>query len=384
MMQSLALEGFKSFGERQVVPLRPISALVGPNNSGKSCFISAGGFLRALAEEGVDSAIKQHGGVTNLFHRPSPGGARLAFKVEADSGSYEVAFERSEPTSVRLGFERLTSKADEEAWRRVADFDELNPHSPFKLDLADGQQVLTSEHVPVLSLIPRQPAAGDRMTAFLPVLTSFVTSRTVKLSIDSLRQDAPFTEKPALGADGSGLAAVLSLWRGAYPERAERLDAALQSTMPEMRDALVMPAPQGNAFRLWFRQKDGERFDASTVSDGVLFFTALAMHAIDAEPGGVVFIEEPEHSIHPRRLSEVMNLLRRIVEQQGCQFVIATHSPVLLRELRDEPEAILLFRRGDKGTKVTPLSEVPHLVEALDRSDPGEMLENGFFNDPLP
>jgi hypothetical protein len=70
-------------------------------------------------------------------------------------------------------------------------------------------------------------------------------------------------------------------------------------------------------------------------------------------------------------------------QKQQCQFVIATHSPILVNELRDDPEAILLFRRSEQGSVVTPLSSVPKLVEALHETEPGELLANGFFNDPL-
>jgi len=45
--------------------------------------------------------------------------------------------------------------------------------------------------------------------------------------------------------------------------------------------------------------------------------------------------------------------------------------------------AILLFRRSDEGSVVTSLASVPRLVEALHRAEPGELLANGFFNDPL-
>jgi hypothetical protein len=72
---------------------------------------------------------------------------------------------------------------------------------------------------------------------------------------------------------------------------------------------------------------------------------------------------------------------RRLVVDKKCQFIIATHAPALLDEFRDQPEAILLFRRGPNGSIVRPLTKVPDLVKALDRTKPGEMLASGFFND---
>ena len=46
MLSSITLRNFKSFGEEQTIPLRPITVLVGPNNSGKSAFMNIGQFVR--------------------------------------------------------------------------------------------------------------------------------------------------------------------------------------------------------------------------------------------------------------------------------------------------------------------------------------------------
>ena len=128
-----------------------------------------------------------------------------------------------------------------------------------------------------------------------------------------------------------------------------------------------------------------KQFDALHISDGVLCFIALAMQVISAEPRTLLFIEEPEFSIHPRRIHDLVELFRTIVYERKCQIVITTHSPVLLHEFRDEPEAILLFRRDEvKGTRVNPLTDFQGLMEALRtrEADPGDMLTNGFFNEP--
>ena len=210
-------------------------------------------------------------------------------------------------------------------------------------------------------------------------------SREIKLFVPYLRDDAKVVPTPTLGSDGSGLAAVLGLWRGSDPQRAEQLDKFMRECVPEIAHVLVKPGPTPGTQRLWVQQQDGELFDAAHLSDGVLCFLALAMHAIDAEPGAVVFVEEPEQSVHPYFIRKLLDLFRVIVHERKCQVVIVTHSPVLLHELRDEPEAILLFRRdATKGTRVNPLTDFPDLMNALDnrKADPGEMLISGFLTSP--
>ncbi len=169
--------------------------------------------------------------------------------------------------------------------------------------------------------------------------------------------------------------------RWSFPEKLDEFNAILRRCLPEMQRIHAPPAQQPGHVRLVFEQKDGERFDASEVSDGVVLFSALIAHAIEAPEDGLVLIEEPERGLHPRRLVELLDVLRTLVEKRRTQFVLATHSPALLNLLRDEPEAILLFRRTDAGTEIRRLSDVPELAESLTRTDPGELLASGAFNE---
>jgi predicted ATPase len=381
MIKSITLQNYRSFGAKQTIPLEPITVLVGPNNSGKSSFMSVGSLFRGIHEAsrgGVAGLFLRDLDLSNLLHRPPAADGSFLIEWETDQGSYGARLRRD-----------ATGLQHVDEWLR---------HSKLGAAWATVQAPRDGRLVPMLgSTVSRDtwqpsPFAGfyttlgireREVTPFAEVLTPLARSREVKLSLGALRTDAPFENQPVLGPDGSRMATVVSLWRSAHPERAEMLDATLQGSIPEIRHVLATPAPTGPMYRLWFRQKDGEMFDAFHVSDGVLLFTALAMQAIDAGPGSVIFLEEPEHSIHPTRLHDIVELLRRMVHEKGCQFVIATHSPVLLSEFRDEPEAILLFRRGDEGTLVTRLSDVPRLVDALRKADPGEMLSSGFFNDPI-
>jgi predicted ATPase len=210
-----------------------------------------------------------------------------------------------------------------------------------------------------------------------------VFSREIKLDLSALRQDAEVVPEPRLGLDGADLAAVIGLWRGSDPERAEHLHDFVRRCLPEVKHILVRPSPTPAYQRLWVQQDNNEQFDAEHLSDGVLCFIALAMHAIDAAPGSLLFIEEPEQSIHPRRLGDLVDLFRQIVDERKCQVVLATHSAALLNHFRDEPEAIVLFRRGENGTRVNSLTKFPDLMAALEkRAEPGEMLVDGFLNEP--
>ncbi|NTX10556.1 AAA family ATPase [Myxococcus sp. CA056] len=372
MIRSITLQNFKSFGTLQRVPLEPITVLVGPNNSGKSSFMTVGRFVSNLVVGQGQDAVMQEGDSHFLFHRPyihaPKHGENLALGWETDLGStYILELSRSSRVGAIPSFEEISaSEADLTIrFRYPNDF------------IVRGVQTQnsTGDLAPALRFV----VAGEdrRMLSFWQPLAH---SRMVKLSLRALRADSEVVPEPKLTPEGAGLAAVLGLWRGSRPEKVEELESFLQKCLPEVRNALVRPAPTPGHQRLWLRQRDGEEFDAEHLSDGVLCFTALTMHAIEAGPGQIIFIEEPEHSIHPRRLRELVDLLKELTLAKKCQFVIATHSPVLLNAFRDEPEAIVLFRRSETGTRVNRLQDIPLLREALTSAPPGELLESGFFN----
>ena len=381
MITSFTLENYRSFGERQTIPLEPLTVIVGPNNSGKSSFLGLGRFIQKVVASGAQEAFAQEGGEEFLFHRPRPKGSELVIRWESELGFYSVNL--SSPA--RQSQEHLEIGQPKPVPIRYSD--------PLTDDvLIDGKRTFGSGELPFqgLRVLISQPERFDRdpifpgfAKRFLPIVEPIVKSRFVKLSLDSLRMDSEVVPEPQLAADGGGLAAVLALWRGSQPDRSDALEEFLRKALPEVKRALVRPSPRKSYQRLWIEQKDGELFDAPHLSDGILFFTALAMHAIDMPPGAILFVEEPELCVHPRRLHDLVNLFRQLSSERPCQIVITTHSPILLNEFRDEPEAILLFQRGERGTRVKRLSELPELAQVLYKTEPGSMLANGFFNEPF-
>lgn len=383
MLTSITLQNFKSFGEEQTIPLRPITVLVGPNNSGKSNLVSLGRFVRNVVEAGEEAALEAEGGDSFLFRRPPVDSGAIRIAWASADGSYLTEFEEFSGELAQVE-EKLEHHQHGRAWEK----DEAQWKLIVPEVVRTGGRFKPEEHwvwnYDVLSGLKMVLNSSDWIASgFQGLVRSIVSSAEIKLSLGALRQDAEVVPTPRLGVDGSNLAAVLGLWRGSDPDRADHLHEFVRRSIPEIKHVFVKPSPQPAYQRLWFQQTDGQQFDAGHVSDGVLFFTALAMRAIEAEPGSLLFIEEPEQCIHPRRLGMIVDLFRQIVAERKCQIVVVSHSPALLDEFRDEPEAIVLFRRGENGTQVKQLAELPTLVEALRDAQPGEMLANGFFDAPF-
>lgn len=116
------------------------------------------------------------------------------------------------------------------------------------------------------------------------------------------------------------------------------------------------------------------------VSSGTLRLLALMTALFTSSKAKLIGIEEPENYIHPTALSAFMDYIQNVREH--TQFMITTHSPLVLDAL-NEPEAVRVVRR-DRETGTTVQTGNPEGVRrALDESGfgLGEYYETrGFGN----
>jgi len=158
-----------------------------------------------------------------------------------------------------------------------------------------------------------------------------------RLSPDLLRTPAVPTPDAVLTATGDNLAAVLDrLITGPDRSAIARLEQALHEAIPTLRGiALRTIDGKTGAKSLEFVLSTGTKGPPVTIpcahaSDGAMLFTAFLALAFSDEPG-LILIEEPENGLHPSRLQEVVDMLRKISEgalgNQPRQVIITTHSP---------------------------------------------------------
>jgi predicted ATPase len=102
--------------------------------------------------------------------------------------------------------------------------------------------------------------------------------------------------------------------------------------------------------------QNGVLVGARRMSEGLLYFLAFAaMRHLD--PPSLLLVEEPENGLHPARIREVVRMLRVIAEEIGTQVVMATHSPLVVNELKPEEVTVVTRPSIEEGTKLTPIKE---------------------------
>lgn len=190
------------------------------------------------------------------------------------------------------------------------------------------------------------------------------------------------TERFHLGPDGGFVAAVLDRlirqWRK-HPERLQQLVQTLRDLVPGLED-IDVKNPTRDLRKVVLQIDGGLEIPAEECSAGLrmlLFFVTLA-HLPD--PPRVVLIEEPETGIHPRRLGDVMKLLRGVTQgrygDHRAQVILTTHSPYLLDHVDIEQDQVLVFERQPDGSRTAQPVDSERLSVFLDEFMLGEVWYN--------
>jgi predicted ATPase len=82
-------------------------------------------------------------------------------------------------------------------------------------------------------------------------------------------------------------------------------------------------------------------------------FLALATHRFRGE--GLYILDEPEAALSPQRQLTLLSILHDHIEERGSQFIIATHSPILMAY----PKA-LIYRLGSSGIEQIAYEDTEH------------------------
>ncbi|MFO0959423.1 MAG: AAA family ATPase [Isosphaeraceae bacterium] len=292
------------------VPLCPLTVLIGANDTGKSSFISA---------------------LTRLFNPE-----RITHLDLANNNP-------AEPIFIEARLEEQTSI--QKKWK-------------FSY-LGDGNWVHTGEkpwndpppHFNKLAQI-QLPTAGPTMIS------------------NGLPDSVGANE---LGGDGSGVPALLDYLLRRDRNRFFKFVEAMRGQVPGLDDINIR-TPEASKRSLEFVINGGLIIPASEASAGVrllLYYMAQVFHP---NPPDILLIEEPENGIHPKRLKEVVRLLRGIATGghtgHPSQVILSTHSPYLLDFVIPEVDQVLVFRRKEDGSRT---------VDPLDGERLREFLENEFL-----
>lgn len=107
-----------------------------------------------------------------------------------------------------------------------------------------------------------------------------------------------------------------------------------------------------------------EPSELSAGEKGIIHFI-FSMHGYEIN-NGVMIIDEPELHLHPQLQKKYLDILNQVSDDEGIQFILATHSPVFVTP--ETIEGVHRFHIEKNFTKVTT-SDIISSVSGMDDKD---------------
>lgn len=312
----------------------PLHAFIGPNDSGKSTLLHGMRTVVQLASGQFEPKDDQWEPFDPFLVKTdgSPVMPDMQLACEVDDGWYAYDVDGN------AWVEHVRSKADD------GPSDLATPRPPWQ------RAIVFSLH-----------AAGSWGWAISRQLRA---ARLARFDPDALRAPSGLIPETArvdfLDERGRGLAGVYFALRNRNDDTFATIVTDVRKHFPTIK-GLRVKAVTSSEVVLEAELTTGARVEAARMSEGLLYYLAFAaLRHID--PVSLLLVEEPENGLHPARIAEVVRILRAIVEETGTQVIMATHSPLVVNELRPE-EVSVVTRSEATGTKVTRIHETPDFAE---------------------
>lgn len=374
----IKVSNFKSF-KKLDLELGKFNVVVGANASGKSNFISILGFIRDIANEGLDNAISRQGSeyLSNIGVRsPQTVSMKLmlselmtGFKVaesvvaRVEQASYEFDLKIApKKTGFGVTKDRLTMKLIFDQWNAEARKRKeprilgtgrlivrnekghvrinLEKPSSLKAKAVDIFPRFLPREIPLNTILLRSPY----FFVPPPISRDFSDIAIYDFDPKQSKKAVPVTGKSELENDGNNLSLVLKKIVENEAQK-RKFSNLLKDVLPFIDDLETEKfADKFLLFKLKEKYFEDTYFPASFISDGTVNISALLI-ALYFEKKALTIIEEPERNIHPYLISKVMAMMKDASKNK--QIILTTHSPEVVKytDLRD----ILLVSRDKDG-----------------------------------
>lgn len=375
MITKFRVQNFKALQDISL-ELTPIHVLIGPNDTGKTSILEAIAALCRSVDHQLPQAFLGSWEGNVLVWR---GSSKLTTVLTASvtNGNHKFTYE--------LDCRFLPNGRQATVWREVCTFPQGTGPVEFGLKNHANSGVYQLAFRGANGSVEHRNAAAAVHDALRGVQYYRWIPRLLKLPV------APDSKvRYRLEPSGFGLARCLDDILGYDRERFDALERRFIKIFPDVKSIMLKPEP---AFRTptdnpdlidMLQQADGKgihfkftgggsELPASQVSDGFMLVLAYLTVFYLPEPPRVFLAEEPENGIHPKRLQDVLKILRELVaEHSHVQVILTTHSPYVVDHFR--PEEVTHCRRNNDGSiSVQRLSNSKAVSEQIDVFTLGEI-----------
>ena len=310
---SLQLQNFRSFESMEPIALDQLNVLVGPNNAGKSSL------LRAL-------------------HLLQTGCGSMPPEVRVGANAAQVTIGLSEVHGV---FPWSTQS------QINTDFGTVT------INISSSDRITGN-----FNMAFREPNVGlNQLQNMEP--NHFIVPYLSKRKTATYQEDVRNEHALRVANDMSFLAAKLSrLANPGFPEHEH-----YSKTCMAILGFLVTAIPSAGGQRPGVYLPDRQTIPIDQMGEGVPNIVAL-LADLSLSTGKLFLIEEPENDLHPQALKALLDLI--VESSKSNQFVISTHSNIVVRHLASAPNSKLYNINTEAGRMppVATIREVEPTVEA--------------------
>jgi len=180
-----------------------------------------------------------------------------------------------------------------------------------------------------------------------------------QVSPDASRHAGVPTPNPALSTRGENLPAVIGWLQSKKPKEWRSVLKAMKEIVPELEDITVSYL-HTRTLGLFFKESGvGRPWSAEDVSDGTIRSLAMLVACFDPRNTALV-IEEPENSLHPWIIREVIGHLRKLSKDK--LVIVTTHSPIVLNIVN--PREVWVVYKKDGETAIKTLIDFDPQLES--------------------
>jgi|GEM_PF-3015853 len=396
-LKKLTIKNFKSLGDVTIEP-SDLTVIIGPNGSGKTNLANAFAFLKEVYANGLETAVQRSGGFENIFSAGN--------KDQKNTVSFELSFGLTFPEferrlSMFSGLFELDEKLKKSfsgseiivnyyfsiisgEIKRKFDFATRDEHLEI---LSDGiQQLMFTRKAgkmnrktagPLKGLLPRFDRAIGRSIINISPQQLFIASHPLfnMLLRDvihftsgwSIYQLLPNTSKmagvptpnPTLSLYGSNLPVLVDFMVRKEPKVWQSILDTMRRVVPTLTD-ITTGYLYNKTVGLFFQEEGFERpWNAEEVSDGTILTLAMLCSVNDPR-STLVFIEEPENSIHPWILRELIQNFKGVAGRKD--ILVTTHSPTLIDMV--SPHDIWCISKSNRKTQLNRLTDIAENLQA--------------------
>ncbi|WP_234443930.1 AAA family ATPase [Streptomyces sp. NRRL S-1868] len=410
-LSQLRLTRFKTFRDA-VLPLAPLTVLIGRNSSGKSNALDGLDVLSRLAEgeeirDALDGRRRDTGSVRGGLEGCPPHGedvftlgctvdtpweapAHLDVTVQVHPdvrivserltgptyGGHKVLFETlpPQPDSGDIGIKWYNGKPG----RR--------PHASLRCD-----RLLTTQ------LPTRLPALSDPEREVVEVAEVVTGALRGVFHLDPvphlMRQYVPARDAE-LRRSAENLSAAVSRVAERDPAEFDRLVAGLRRIAEHPIEQVRTTRSDLGDVMLLVDEGGGSVTPARELSDGMLRFLAVSTAlltgrhgvAIGTEPGTepslTLVVEELENGLHPSQASLLLELLHEASARERTQTLVTTHSPALLSALTGADHRGVVVCDRDTATgrsRLQQLTDLEGYSAAMAEGRLGDVITRGLL-----